>query len=188
MIKGFEDWINENEDISNQETSDDLQNLLDLGLIEPFDYVRSTKRIDPTGWVDRLVQELESRHEAEPDTWGKPVLRSTPYNTLEFTISSDMVNMPEQHYNNYQYTLLYAEPVTVVIYLGGDSHLELVTSYANSDFEEEYGGEEDQYDATWSYYGLLPILKVEDILTIIDEFNNEVDNDTIEDSDDWSHD
>lgn len=188
MIKGFEDWINENEDGSNQETPDDLQNLLDLGLIDPLDFTRANKRIDPTGWIDRLVQELESRHAAEPDIWGKPVLRPTPYNTLEFTISSDMVNMPEQHYNNYQYTLLYAEPVTVVIYLGGDSYLELRASYANDDFEEEYGNEEDQYDATWSYNGLLPILKVEDILTIIDGFNNEVDNDTIEDSDDWSHD
>ena len=188
MIKRFQEWINENEEGNNKETPDDLKTLLDLGLIEPSDFARSIKRADPTRWIDRLLQELESRHSAEPDIWGKPVLNQTPYNTIEFTISSDMVNMPEQHYNDYNYIWLYAEPVTVVVYLGGDSHLELRASYANSDFEEEYGGEEDQYDATWSYYGLLPILTVEGILEIIDDFNNEVDIDTIEDSPNWGHD
>lgn len=188
MIKGFQNWISENAEGNGKETPDDLKTLLNLGLIEPSDFARSTKRIDPTRWVDTLVQELESRHAAEPDTWGKPVLRPTPYNTLEFTISSDMVNMPEEHYNNYQYTLLYAEPVTIVVYLDGDSHLELRASYADSDFEEVYGGEEDQYDATWSYYGPLPILTVEGILEIIDDFNTEVDNDTLEDSPNWGHD
>jgi hypothetical protein len=188
MIKGFQQWINENEETPGQETTDDIQRLLDLGLIDRFDYVRSNKRIDPIGWIDRLLQELESRHTAEPDIWGKPALNQTPYNTIEFTLSSDMVNMPEEHYNNYEYALLWAEPVTVVVYLGGDSHLELRASYANQDFEEEYGNEEDQYDATWSYDGQTVIHTVDDILTIISEFNDEVDSYTIEDSPNWSHD
>ena len=101
-----------------------------------------------------------------------------------------MVIMPSEHYDNYSYELLYAEPVLVVIYLdiADDSSLELRASYANSDFADLYGEEEDQYDATWSYHGSIPILEVEDILTIIDEFNSEVNDDTIEDSADWNHD
>ena len=189
MIKGFQEWINENEDGSYQENPDDLQHLLDLGLIDPLDFTRANKRIDP-GWTDRLLQDLESRHLAEPDTWGKPVVYKTPYNTIEFTISSDLVNMPENHYNNYEYELQYDEPVTVVVYLDGDSHLELRALYANQDFEKEYDEDEDEnsYDANWSYNGPISILKVEDILEIIDEFNEEVDDDAIENSSDWSHD
>jgi hypothetical protein len=188
MIKGFQAWINENEETPGRETTDDIQRLFDLGMIDRTDFARSKKRVDPAGWVARLLQELEDRHLAEPNIWGKPVLRPTPYNTLEFTLSSDMVNLPEQHYNNYQYFLLWTEPVTVVIYLGGDSYLELRASYANDDFEEEYGNEEDQYDATWTYYGQTVIHTVDDILTIISEFNDEVDSYTIEDSPNWSHD
>ncbi len=189
MIKGFQQWINEHEENSDaRQNLEDIQRLFDLGLIDRLDYVRSTKRIDPTGWIDRLLQELESRHTAEPDIWGKPALNQTPYNTIEFTLSSDMVNMPEEHYNNYEYALLWAEPVTVVVYLDEDSHLELRAGYANQDFKEEYGNEEDQYDATWSYSGQTVIHTIEDILTIISEFNDEIDADTIEDSLVWSHD
>jgi hypothetical protein len=195
MIKGFQEWINENEEPSGQLSPGDLQNLLDLGLIDPLEFTRGAKKIDPTGWVDSLLQDLESRHLAEPDIWGKPVVYKTPYNTIEFTLSSDLVNMAQNHYNNYEYERQYDDPVTVVVYLGGDSSLELRALYANRDFEEGYEDEDDEdeddensYDATWSYNGPISILKVEDILEIIDGFNEEVDDDTIEDTSDWSHD
>ena len=189
MIKGFQQWINENSEASNQETPEILKHLLDLGMIDSADFAKSIKRVDPTGWIDNLLKDLESRHLAQPDIWGKPVEEKSPYNTVEFTLT-DMVIMPSEHYDNYSYELLYAEPILVVIYLdiAGDSSLELRASYANSDFAEQYGEDEDQYDATWSYNGSIPILEVEDILTIIDGFNSEVNDDTIEDSADWSHD
>ncbi len=192
MIKRFQEWINENTEPGKErdlgQEAVDIQRLFDLGIIDHLEFTRGIKSIDPDGWLNRLVQELESRHSTEPDIWGKPEVQTRPYHTIEFTLNSDMVNMPEQHYNNYGYELLWEEPITVVIYLGGDSNLELRASYANDEFEEEYGAEEDQYDATWTYNGLLPIFRVEDILTIIEGFNNEVDNDTIENSSDWSHD
>ena len=192
MIKRFQEWLNESAEPGKErdlgQEAADIQRLFDLGIIDPLEFTRGIKSIDPEGWLNNLVQELESRHSAEPEIWGKPEIRSRPYHTIEFTLNSNMVDMPEQHYNNHEYELLWSEPVTIVIYLDGDAYLELRASYANEDFEEEYGNEEDQYDATWTYNGLLPILRVEDILTIIDEFNNEVDNDTIEGSNDWSHD
>ena len=224
MIKSFSEWINENDSSADHETLDDLYRLLELGMIDPTEFAMSVKRIDPTGWVKRilglgsvnqaefarsvkatdpaawtelLLKELEVRHMAEPNIWGKPVHHQTPYNTIEFTLSPDMVNMPMQHYNNYGYELMSDEPVEVVIYLGGDSSLELRANYADSDsgydgyYEEDEDDDEDDdhsYYATWSYNGPLPILTVGDILDIIDGFNDEVDEDTIEDSDDWSHD
>lgn len=193
MIKRFQEWLNESAEPGKErdlgQEAADIQRLFDLGIIDPLEFTRGIKSIDPEGWLNSLVQELESRHSADPGIWGKPEVRTIPYHTIEFTLNSNMVDMPEQHYNNYEYELLWSEPVTIVIYLDGDSHLELRASYVNDDFEEGiFVDEEDQYDATWSYNGLVPILRVEDILTIIAGFNDEVDSDTIEDSNDWRHD
>jgi hypothetical protein len=190
VIKGFQQWINENSETPNQETPEILRHLFDLGMIDHAEFAKSTKRVNPTGWIGDLLKELESRHLAEPDIWGKPVEVKSPYHTIGFTLSSDLVNMPSEHYDNYSYELLLTEPILVVVYLNlaEDSSLELRATYANSDFAEQYGEDEDQYDATWSYHGSIPILEVDDILTIIDGFNSEVNDDTIEDSADWSHD
>jgi hypothetical protein len=163
----------------------DAQRLFDLGMMDRSQFSREKKSADPDGWINRLVQELESRHSAEPEAWGKPSVHTSPYRTIEFTLNSDIVNMPEYHYNDYAYRLVWDEPIQAVIYLEGDSWLELRASYANPDFEED---EDDSYDATWVYDGEISIFTVEDILTIVDEFNTQVDDDTIEDSEEWRHD
>ena len=192
MIKRFQEWLNENTEPDKErdlgQEAADIQRLFDLGMIDREQFSREMKSADPVGWLNNLVQELESRHSAEPDIWGKPEVRTSPYHTIEFTISSDMVNMPEQHYNNYYYELLWEEPVTAVIYLDGDTYLELSAVYANPNVEEEDEDEDDQYEAIWTYDGPVVISTVEDILTIISGFNDEVDDDTIDDSEDWRHD
>lgn len=195
QLKTFKEFINESENQNIDDSIQSLKRMVDLGVIDQAELIRFIKSEKSDIWVSDLLKELDELHQKDPVNWGKPSHNTSPYNTIEFDINADMVNMPENHYNNYEYALLFAEPVTVVVYLDGDSSLELRASYANSEFEEAYGGDEDddedsenQYDAVWSYHGNVSILTVEDILTIIDHFNDEADADTLEYSSDWAHD
>jgi hypothetical protein len=204
QLKTFKEFINESENQNIDDSIQSLKRMVDLGVIDQAELVKFIKSKKSDIWVSSLLKELDELHQKDPQNWGKPSHTTSPYNTIEFNINTDMVSMPDNHYNNYEYKLLYTEPVTVVVYLGGDSSLELRASYDNSEFEEAYGefeeayGEDEddeddedngnQYDAVWSYYGNVSILTVEDILTIIDQFNDEADENTLENSSDWMHD
>lgn len=199
QLKTFKEFINESENQNIDDSIQSLKRMVDLGVIDQAELIRFIKSEKSDIWVSDLLKELDELHQKDPRNWGKPSHNTSPYNTIEFDINADMVNMPENHYNNYEYELVSSEPVTIVVYLDGDSSLELRASYSNSDFEEAYGGDDDdeddddeddenKYDAVWSYYGNVSILAVEDILTIIDQFNDEADENTLEYSSDWAHD
>lgn len=188
MIKNFQHWLNENMEGSEQELAD-AQNLFDLGIIDRLEFIKAVKKVDPDKWADELFKELVEMHSKNPNSWGMPVRKTSPYNTIEFDLT-EVVIMPEEHWTNYEYECLWQEPVRAVIYLDGDTKLELIGSYAREEYDsdEGYGEDEDTIDSTWSYDGEIPIFTLEDIEKILDSYEYQVSDGYYNDEGDWYHD
>jgi hypothetical protein len=153
--------------------------MLRLGLIDKLEFARGIKSLDLQGWADRFYAELEALCKSEPDSY-LFVKKDTYFNKVELTVSSDILDLPENHYNDYTYTLAEDGAALIVIGLESDSTVEIRATYANEDgadyYDEDYDEEDDEddpYDGTWWYKGEINIVTVDDLMEVIESFNSD---------------
>jgi len=196
-IKSYRLWESEDSKEDQERTERDLNRMLRLGLIDKREFTIEIKSQDLQGWADRFYAELETLCKSEPDSY-LFVKKDTYFNKVELTVSSDILDLPENHYNDYAYVLADDDTATIVIGLEKASSVEIRANYVNKDSEyddddddSEYDDDEiDSYDGTWWYNGEINIVTVDDLMEVIESFNSdETLGDVIDDSGgDWYHD
>lgn len=200
-IKSYRLWESEDSQEDRERTERDLNRMLRLGLIDKLEFTRGIKSLDLQVWADRFYADLEDLCKSEPDSY-LFVSKDTYFNTIELTVASGVLNLPENHYNDYSYELADADAATIVIGLKSDSTVEIRATYVNADddyYNEDYDEEDDEdededevdsYDGTWWYKGEINIATVDDLMEVIESFNSdETLGDVIDDDGgDWYHD